>query len=180
MTGVMLGQSTVPILLFTTHGHARPIDENGCRGWDPVAPCLARGLHDLSSEAEVCQEGRALPCLRCRGWTLWWRYGARTRRKLSPEAPISPETFPQGSGGTEAGFRSRATDTLSAPLAGRFCRGPYNGALVDVQGVVVRHPLGTLVYWYPTVLHSCLNWLNLTEKWITKFVYASNKVLFYS
>jgi hypothetical protein len=32
--------------------------------------------------------------------------GARARRKLPPEAPISPETFPQGSSGMEVDFRA--------------------------------------------------------------------------
>jgi hypothetical protein len=46
----------------------------------------------------------------------------------------------------KVGFRLRATDTLSTPLAGWFYQGPYDGALADVQGVVFRHLLGTLVY----------------------------------
>jgi hypothetical protein len=35
---------------------------------------------------------------------------------------------------------------LSVPLAGRFYRDPYDGALANVQGVVFRHLLGTLVF----------------------------------
>jgi len=63
-----------------------------------------------------------------------------------PEAPISPETFLQGLGGTEVGFWLRATYMPSTPLAGRFYRGPYDGALADVRGAVFCHPLGTLVF----------------------------------
>jgi hypothetical protein len=68
---------------------------------------------------------------------------AWARQKPLPEEPISPETFPQGSGGMEVGSRLRTTDILSAPLTGRFYRGPYDGALADVQGAVFCHPL-----WY--------------------------------
>jgi hypothetical protein len=35
MTGVMLGQGMVPVLLLTVHGHVRPIGGSGCRGWGP-------------------------------------------------------------------------------------------------------------------------------------------------
>jgi hypothetical protein len=35
MTGVILGQSAILMLLFTVRGHVRPIGGNGCRGWDP-------------------------------------------------------------------------------------------------------------------------------------------------
>jgi hypothetical protein len=46
MTGVMLSQGVVPVLLLTVHGHVRPIGESGCHGWRvPVAHRLARGLH---------------------------------------------------------------------------------------------------------------------------------------
>jgi hypothetical protein len=55
MTGVMLGQSVVPTLLFTMRGHVRPIGGNECRGWDPVAFCLARGLH------ASLERGRSMP-----------------------------------------------------------------------------------------------------------------------
>jgi hypothetical protein len=41
MTGVMLGQSVVPVFLFTVHGHVRPIGGNGRRGEAPrdSLPC---------------------------------------------------------------------------------------------------------------------------------------------
>jgi hypothetical protein len=35
---------------------------------------------------------------------------------------------------------------LSAPLAGQFYRGPYDGALANAQGAVFYHMLGTLVF----------------------------------
>jgi hypothetical protein len=72
--------------------------------------------------------------------------GAQARQKLPPEAPISPETFLQGSSGAEVGSRLRATDMLSVPLVGRFYRGPYDGVLANAQGAVFHHPLGTLIF----------------------------------
>jgi hypothetical protein len=45
MTGVILGQDVVPVLLLTVHGHVRPIGGCGCRVWGPVSPRLAKGLH---------------------------------------------------------------------------------------------------------------------------------------
>jgi hypothetical protein len=147
MTGVTLGQSVVPVLLFTVHGHVCPIGGSGCRGWGPRgspscqrAPRVPRARRKHAkgvrlSRAYVAGVGRINDVTR-----------ARTRRKPPPEAPISPETFPQGSGGTNVGSRLRATDMLSAPLAGRFYRGPYDGALADVQGAVFCHMLGTLVF----------------------------------
>jgi hypothetical protein len=42
MTGVMLSQGVVPVLLLTVHGHVYPIDGSECRSWGPpVAPRLA-------------------------------------------------------------------------------------------------------------------------------------------
>jgi hypothetical protein len=87
----------------------------------PWIPVLPEGSTCLLGEAEVRREGRAL--LGCFDDVM----GARVRRKLPPEAHISPKTFPQGSGGMEVGSRLRATDTPSAPLACRFYRGPYDG-----------------------------------------------------
>jgi hypothetical protein len=69
---------------------------------------------------------------------------------LPPKVPISPKTFLQGSGGAEVGSWLWATDMLSVPLAGWYYRGPYDGVLANAQGAVFRHPLGTLVFWYPT------------------------------
>jgi hypothetical protein len=46
MTGVMLSQGVVPMLLLTVYGHVRPISGSGCHGWGvPVAHHLAGGLH---------------------------------------------------------------------------------------------------------------------------------------
>jgi hypothetical protein len=45
MTGVMLGQGVVPMLLFVVHGHVRPISGSGCRGWGPRGSRLDIGLH---------------------------------------------------------------------------------------------------------------------------------------
>jgi hypothetical protein len=46
MTGVMLSQGIVPVLLLTMHSHVRPIGGSGCRDWGvPKAYRLGRGLH---------------------------------------------------------------------------------------------------------------------------------------
>jgi hypothetical protein len=46
MIGVMLGQSVVPTLLFTVHGHVHPIGGNGCCGEGPHgSPPCQRGPH---------------------------------------------------------------------------------------------------------------------------------------
>jgi hypothetical protein len=41
MTGVILSQSMVLVLMFIVHGHVRPIDRSGCRGEGPrdSPPC---------------------------------------------------------------------------------------------------------------------------------------------
>jgi hypothetical protein len=95
MTEVMLGHGVVPVLLLTVHGHIRPIGGSGCRGWGPRgspscqrAPCVPR-----VSQKYVEGVGRFDDIM-----------GSRARWKLPPEAPISPETFPQGSGGMEVDF----------------------------------------------------------------------------
>jgi hypothetical protein len=146
MVGVMLGLSAVPTLLFTVHDHVRPISGNGCRGeglrGSPPcqrAPCVPQARQKYAkgvehSRAYIAGVGRGKNC--SRQHTGVGRFddimGARVRRKLSPEAPISSETFPQGSDGTEVGFRLGATDTPSAPLAGQFYRGPTTRLLVIV------------------------------------------------
>jgi hypothetical protein len=46
MTGVMLSQSVILVLLLTVHGHVRSIGRSGCHGWRiPVAHRLTRGLY---------------------------------------------------------------------------------------------------------------------------------------
>jgi hypothetical protein len=67
MTGVMLGQSMVPALLLTVHGHVRPIGGSGCRDGPPWLPVLPDGFTCPSGNAKVRQGDRALPCFRCRG-----------------------------------------------------------------------------------------------------------------
>jgi hypothetical protein len=67
MTGVMLGQSAVPTLLFTVRGHVHPIDENECRGGGPVAPCLARGLHASLGRGRSTLRGFGAPVLTLQG-----------------------------------------------------------------------------------------------------------------
>jgi hypothetical protein len=61
MTGIMLGQGVVPVLLLTVHGHVRPIDGSGCHNWGPpLLPVLPEGSTCPSGEAEVRRGGRAL------------------------------------------------------------------------------------------------------------------------
>jgi hypothetical protein len=130
--------------------------------------CLARGLHASLGQGRSMPRGRALPCLRCRGWArqklfptgrrgqaLWWRHGGLGEAEIAARAAYLARDLSEGSGRTEVGFRLRATDTPSAPLASWFYQCPYDGALADVQGVIFRHPLGTLVYWYPTYFIWC-------------------------
>jgi hypothetical protein len=62
-------------------------------------------------------------------------------RRLSRPRPLR-----KARAGQRLAFGPGATDMLLAPLAGWFYRGPYDGALVDVQGVIFRHLLGTVVY----------------------------------
>jgi hypothetical protein len=77
------------------HGHVRPIGGSGCRGEGP------RG--SLS-----CQRAPRVPRARQKYAEGVERFddimGAQARRKLPRKAPISPETFPQGSGGMEVDF----------------------------------------------------------------------------
>jgi hypothetical protein len=81
----------------------------------PWLSALPEGSTCPSDEAEVYQEGQALPCLRCRsqarwksfptgrrGRALWWRHGVWARR----EASLSLERF------------SLVADTLLTPLVG--------------------------------------------------------------
>jgi hypothetical protein len=58
----------------------------------PVAPRLARGFH--------VSLGQGRSELRGSG-TLMASWGLGRGRKMPPEAPILPESFPQGSGGIE-------------------------------------------------------------------------------
>jgi hypothetical protein len=68
MTGVMLGQGVVPVLLFTVHGHVHPIGGSESCGWGPMAPCLARGLHVSLGRGESAPSGSdALMTLRGSG-----------------------------------------------------------------------------------------------------------------
>jgi hypothetical protein len=93
MTGVTLSQGVAPVLLLTVHDHVCPIGGSGRRGWGvPVAHRLARGLHvSLERGGTKPRESGTLMTLR----------GLGRDGEMSPEAPISPETFPQGSGGME-------------------------------------------------------------------------------
>jgi hypothetical protein len=64
-----------------------------------VAPRLARGLHTSLGQDRSMPRGRALPCLRCRGWArqklfstgrrgraLWWRHGGLGEAEIAARA----------------------------------------------------------------------------------------------
>jgi hypothetical protein len=54
MTGVMLGQGMVFMLLLTVHGHVHPIDGSGCCGWgSPWLTVLPKGYKCPLGEVEV-------------------------------------------------------------------------------------------------------------------------------
>jgi hypothetical protein len=89
----MSGQGVVPVLLLTVHGHVYPIGGSGCYGLGALmAHRLARGFHvSLGRGKSKLRGSNAL-------MTSW---GLGRGGKMPPEAPISPETSPQGSGGIE-------------------------------------------------------------------------------
>jgi hypothetical protein len=97
MTGVMLGQGVVPVLLLTVHGYVCPITGVGA-----VVGCPRGSLS--------CQRAPRVPLARRERAKGVRRFddimGAWTRRKMPPKAPILPETFPQGSGGIEVDLRA--------------------------------------------------------------------------
>jgi hypothetical protein len=54
MTGIILGQDVVPVLLLAVHGHIHPIGESRCRGWGvPWLTVLPEGYMCPLGEAEV-------------------------------------------------------------------------------------------------------------------------------
>jgi hypothetical protein len=58
MNGVMSGQSVVPVLLLTVHGHVHPINGSECRSWGPPwLPVLLEGSTCPSGEAETRRGG---------------------------------------------------------------------------------------------------------------------------
>jgi hypothetical protein len=67
VTGVMLGQSAVPMLLFTVHGRVRPIVGTGVVMRVPVAPRLARGLHVSLGRGISAPRGSGTPMLTLQG-----------------------------------------------------------------------------------------------------------------
>jgi hypothetical protein len=144
---VMLGQGVVSVLLFTVHGHVRPIGGSGCHGMGaPVAPCLARGLHMFLGWGGSTPRGSG---------ALMTSWGLERGENCRPRRLSRPRPLCKARAGWRLTFVSQAIDLLSAPLADRFYQGPYNGVLANVQGAVFRHLLGTLVFWYPTVCIEC-------------------------
>jgi hypothetical protein len=66
---------------------------------------------------------------------------------MSPEAPISSETFPQGSGEIEVSFLGLERLTCRQCLWRFDCTwAPMMELLAAVQGTIFRHLLGTLVF----------------------------------
>jgi hypothetical protein len=56
MTGVMLGQGMIPVLLFIVCGHIRPIGGSGCRGWGPRgSPSCQRGPRVLRARQKYAE-----------------------------------------------------------------------------------------------------------------------------
>jgi hypothetical protein len=54
MTGVMLSQSVVPVLLLTVHSHVHPIEGSMFRSWGPPwLPVLLQGSTCPSGEVET-------------------------------------------------------------------------------------------------------------------------------
>jgi hypothetical protein len=87
------GDGDHPVLLFTVHGHVRPIGGSGCCGWGPPwLPVLPDGSTCQARRKYAEGVGRFDDVM-----------GAQARRKLPPKVPISPKTFLQGSGGAEVG-----------------------------------------------------------------------------
>jgi hypothetical protein len=97
MTRVILGQGVVSVLLLTVHDHVRPIGGVGATVGGPWLPALLEGSSCPSGEAEVRQGGQAF---------LMTSWGLEQGGKMSPKAPISFETFPQGSSGMEVVFHA--------------------------------------------------------------------------
>jgi hypothetical protein len=67
MTGVMLDQSTIPMFLFTVHGHVRPLGGNGCRDGAHMAPRRARGLHVFLGRGRSMPRVSGAPMLTLQG-----------------------------------------------------------------------------------------------------------------
>jgi hypothetical protein len=156
----MLGQSVVPTLLFLVHGHVLPICKDGHRGEGPSgfspchrAPRIPRARQKYAkrvrrSHAYVVGIGQGGSCSRqgagvghfddIMGLGRGKNYRPRRLARLRP--------LYKARAGRRLAFGPRVAVMLSAPLAGHFYRGPYNGALANVQGAIFRHPLGTLVY----------------------------------
>jgi hypothetical protein len=97
MTRVISCQGMFPVLLLTVHGHIRPI--GGSRApWlgVPVAYRLPRGLRVSLGQGGSKLGGRAL---------LMMPQGLGRDGEISPETPIMPEAFLQGSGEIEFTIR---------------------------------------------------------------------------
>jgi hypothetical protein len=88
-----IGSERGPVPLFVVHGHIRPIGGSGCHDWGSLwLIILPEGYTCPSGEAEVNRGGQAL---------LMTPRGLGRGGEMTPEAPVSPETSPQCSGGME-------------------------------------------------------------------------------
>jgi hypothetical protein len=85
MTGVMLGQGMVPVLLLTMHGHVRPIGGSECRGWGPRgSPSCQRAPRVPRARRKYAEGvGRFDDVMRARGEAETAAQGAYLARDLS-------------------------------------------------------------------------------------------------
>jgi hypothetical protein len=135
----MLGQGVIPVLLLTVHGHVRSIGGSRCRGWGgPWLPVLPEGSTCPLDEAEVRRGGRAL---------LMTSRGLGRGRKMPPEAPISPETFPQGSGGMEFVVHAASDCHAISAFGASVLLGPLWWGFSDRAGCRILPSVG-----YPSIL----------------------------
>jgi hypothetical protein len=102
----------------------------------PRAPCLARGLHVSLGRGGSTPKGSG---------ALMTSWGSGEVEKWCPRRLSRPRPFRKVRAGWILTFVLRATDMLSALLTGRFYWGPYDVALVNIQGAIFYHLLGTLV-----------------------------------
>jgi hypothetical protein len=116
----MLGQSVVPVLLCTVT--SVPSTGVGAAVGGPVAPRLARGLHVFLGRGESAPRGSG---------AFGDVMGARARQKMPPEVPISPETLPQGSGGTKVVFRASSDSHAVSAFGGSVLPGALRWGFSD-------------------------------------------------
>jgi hypothetical protein len=101
MTGVILSQSMVLVLVFIVHGHVRPIGRSGCRGEGP-------------RDSPPCQRAPRVPRVR-----LKYAKGSGAPVLMLPgsdEAEIVPDRA-QGSGALMTSWGSGEAEGVPKPQA---------------------------------------------------------------